>query len=314
MKIAPILHIGYHKTGTTFLQNNIFNSGNYDFQVMWGKGEAIEKIVMPHPMRFDAGDARRDFFSELDNNRIPVITHEALSGVPNAGIYYGFQVADKLKIIFGDAKIIIGIREQKSMIRSMYGQYIVRGGVKNLENFLGCGNSRLGFRPVCRLDHFEYDLLISYYIKLFGVENVLCLPIEILRINKQKYMEMLLDFTHASGSAQADLPPINVGRGAFVMEMERKINHVLKLESYQFERYKDYPISIRIKNRILRLSQKYLPKSLNANRESEYRDLIKEFVGSYFKESNKLTASITGIDLQELGYDMNPHGALRNFP
>jgi hypothetical protein len=283
---------------------NAFTSNAYNFKRLWVDGAAIEKIVLTHPMRFDADAIRQEFFLAADGPGIPVISHEALSGTPSMGRYYGFEVADRLKSIFGEAKIIIGIREQKSIIRSLYDEYIIRGGTQNLEQFIGTKLDRPGYRPLCRIDNFEYNLLISKYIDLFGKSNVIVMPLEILRTNKDCYMRMLLDFTGAEGPVQADHPPRNVGRGAFVMEIERRINHVLKFDNAQFSDYKDYPLSIRLKNRSLRIAQKYLPKNLNANREKRYKALISQFVGPYFQGSNTQTARITGLDLEALGYDM----------
>jgi len=44
------------------------------------------------------------------------------------------------------------------MIRSTWGEYVRKDGEWPLEEFIGPGEGKPGFRPICRLDHFEYSL------------------------------------------------------------------------------------------------------------------------------------------------------------
>ena len=47
---APLIHIGYHKTATTFLQQELF-ADDRTFQAPWKpqSAEAIEHFVLTHP-------------------------------------------------------------------------------------------------------------------------------------------------------------------------------------------------------------------------------------------------------------------------
>lgn len=48
--VAPLIHIGYHKTATTFLQEELFTDTER-FVTPWGPqaGQAIEHFVLEHP-------------------------------------------------------------------------------------------------------------------------------------------------------------------------------------------------------------------------------------------------------------------------
>jgi hypothetical protein len=302
----PLIHIGLHKTGTTFLQANVFSAPGSCFRQVWSFGEIAERIILPHPMRFDPAAQRADFDRAFDRafdgRGVPVVSHEALSGVPSAGRYHGFEVAGRIHAIFPDARILIGVREQRSMIRSLYDEYVVRGGVDTAEDFLGVGLIRTGFRPLCRLDHFEYDLIWRRYAELFGPENVLVAPLERLGLDQSAYLARLCAFSGVPDMTLADLPRRNVGRGALTMEIERRLNHVIRFKRGRFEGYGAYPWPIRARNRFLRLFQRAIPARFHARRERKLRALIAEIVGDSFAPSNRRLAEATGLDLADLGY------------
>jgi len=135
MKI--IIHVGLHKTGTTFFQNQIFN-----------------KIPNAKLIR------RPNFTTPLQKNKMNIISSEALSGAPyvrsNAKIR--FIIADRLKSCFPDAKIIIGIREKKSWLKSLYSQFIRNGGIYDFDSWL---------EKVVDKDYLDQDSYIDYLKSLF---------------------------------------------------------------------------------------------------------------------------------------------------
>lgn len=304
--MRPLVHIGLHKTGTTFLQRNIFGAPQTPLHQVWGFGEIVERVILPHPMRFDAAAHRAAFdaaWNALSDGRgVPVISHEALSGVPSAGRYNGHEIAGRLHEIFPDARIVIGIREQRAMIRSLYDEYVTRGGSESLEDFLGVGIVRPGFRPTCRMDHFEYDMHWRRYATLFGPGNVLVAPLELLARDQTAYLARLFAFTGVEVPASAGLPPRNVGRGALTLECERLLNHVIRINRGRYEDYAAYPWPYRARNRLLRLIQRAAPARWHARRERRMHALIAGIAGEGFAASNRRLAELTGLDLAALDY------------
>lgn len=122
-----IIHIGLHKTGTTFLQQNYFPN--------------IENVELINSHRF---------FHTLGikkTNNVKLLSNEGLSGVPwnedwikgksnSFQWIYSFEDAIKnLLIIFNQPTIIIVFRKHGDLLVSLYKQYIQEGGVLSLGEF-----------------------------------------------------------------------------------------------------------------------------------------------------------------------------------
>ena len=106
------IHTGYHKTGTTFLQHQIF--------------ERIPKVNYLHTFN-------NNF--KIKKDRVNIISDESLTGSPYRGGKATDQyiIADKIKKIFPDANIIITTRKTNGWLPSLYSQYIRNGGTKIYE-------------------------------------------------------------------------------------------------------------------------------------------------------------------------------------
>ena len=60
-------------------------------------------------------------------------------------------------------------------------EYILAGGTLPLEVYVGRGDEPLGVMPIMHPDYLEYDRVIGYYQGLYGNENVLVMPMEMLK-------------------------------------------------------------------------------------------------------------------------------------
>ena len=306
-----LLHIGFHKTGTTFLQDHVFEPPNRGFSSPWSVvgGEAVEHFVLPHSGRYSAGTVKSEFVAAVaelgrDEKAVPVISHEDLCGYPAMHRYYGWDVAGRLKESFPDAQVLIGIREQKSMIRSTWGEYVRKDGEWPLEEFIGTGEDNPGFRPICRLDHFEYSLLVNRYIDLFGKENVLVLPYELLRNDAVAYEQAVHDFCGTGVTADVVHPASNVGLGALTLAIQRRLNRFAKVPPLWAGDRIALPSSYRAKMRLVRLLQRVIPSAWHDREDRKIRAYITEVVGSKFKESNRELSETCGLDLAAYGYDV----------
>lgn len=82
------IHIGFHKTGITFLQDFLFSNDSKGFSSPWTvqSGEAIKHFVTSQPERFEPRQTRMEFLSAVEKNGteelVNVISHENLSGYP----------------------------------------------------------------------------------------------------------------------------------------------------------------------------------------------------------------------------------------
>jgi Sulfotransferase domain len=303
----PVVHIGYHKTGTTFLQKKVFNSRNKGFLATWtvDTGDAIQNFVLTHPKRFHPEQVREKFLATLDDNTlVPVISHEDLCGYPVYERYYGFEAAKNIHATLPEAKIIISVREQKSAIRSLYGQYVRQDGQWPLRTFIGTGTEPAGFMPIFRLDHFEYHLLIQHYIELFGQQNVLVLPFERLLQSPIEFEQSIHDFAGSGGVAEQVMPPALVGFGAATLSILRRSNHFVKRPPDWNGDWSRVPFVDKARERLIDFVDPLIPKPVHDKCDQKLREFITERVSGYYVESNNLLNDMCGGVLNDLGYEL----------
>ncbi|SPH23619.1 hypothetical protein DEA8626_02685 [Defluviimonas aquaemixtae] len=167
-----LLHIGYHKTATSWMQQRLFVPEHGYFQIA-RHAEVWRHVVAPHGLLFDPAGMQeviRDGMAEVPEGKVPVISSEILSGHPFFGGMASDDYARRLKAIAPDARILISVRSQTRILTSVYMQYLLRGGTMSPQLFFA-GDPELGFHGF-RPEHFEYHRLIGLYQELFGEENV----------------------------------------------------------------------------------------------------------------------------------------------
>lgn len=302
MSVArPLVHIGYHKTGTTWLQQTLFGDARAGFCVPWsaGRAEAVARFVVPDLPRFDPVRARSALASGLEwadaRGLVPVLSHERLSGQPLRGIQDGYETAARLHAALPEARVLICVREQRSMLRSLYRQFVKRGGRESIEEFIGDGSSVPGFTPVFRLGHLDYDLMIDRYQSLFGEDRVLVLPFEELRRGAREFATRIVDFAESGGMPSEDEPPRNVGLRGTALGFYRALNRYAPPAWHRPGAVPGLWLG--------RLVGGFTPKVVNTRLEASLAATIARRVSGRFSASNHRTARLTGLDLGGLGYD-----------
>jgi len=189
-----IVHIGFHKTATTWLQDSVFPfikdvnylgiSSHIKKEIKW-----VCTLRRELPQKIDIAGIREKI-SKLEKESIVLLSDERFSGHMLTG-QGAIDYADRIREISNNIKVIICIRRQVDMWESIYRQYIKEGGCHTFKEFYeeeGCGSDFF------YLGNLEYSNLVSYYIKLLGRKNVLVIPYEKLVINKKKFLEQIMDF------------------------------------------------------------------------------------------------------------------------
>lgn len=305
---STFVHIGFHKTGSSFLQANIFSSEEQPFCCPWtvDSGEAIEYFILTHPCRFEPEKIRQHFSKDVLNtqhkNAVPTISHEALSGNAIKGKYYGFDVAAKLKAVFPSARILIVIREQRSMLRSSYNQYVMQGGMFGIEDFIGSDLKRVGFSPTFRLDYLEYDLLINKYVEYFGRDSVLVMPYEDFRANPSSFLSKIYDFVGVEAVSSVSSTAVNASLGAATVEVRRLLNSLPGRLPPMWMDHASMPLLWRLKQRLCLYIDKIMPSYLSRRAENYVKQYISTHVGNYYVESNQRLQAYVDSPLEEIGY------------
>jgi len=159
-----IVHVGYPKTGSTFLQKDVFPK--------------IKNV------NFLTNDLNNFDFKNVKKDKLNILSREGLFGLPHeSDLKTGYQRINEIKKNFPDAHIILIIREKKPWIKSLYKQYITGGGKYNFKKWF-LNNFDLGF--------LDYEKNIKYLEKNF--KQVLVLKFENLKKDPDKFVKDICDF------------------------------------------------------------------------------------------------------------------------
>lgn len=306
-RASTLVHVGYVKTATTFLQRMVFSGVNGDFELAAGaatRGQIVHNILLADDYSFDAEKVRNrmEAFAApvRARGKLPVWSEEMLLGNPPSPRYDGFSNARKIHAVYPDAKVLITIRRQQSMALSLYREYVLGGGRMHIESFIGTGEEPVGYSPVLRTYFLHYDRAISHYRNLFGAEKVLVLPQEMLAQNPAQYIDKLSEFTGYGISADIRPEPVHVGESYPALALRRRLNRLVVKESRQKGRQGLDALA----NRIVRLCNRLVPVRLNTELARGYRSVVEARYNSMFADSNREVARMTDLNLADYGYDM----------
>ena len=189
------IHIGYHKTATTWMQRLLFVP-EHGYYPLAKHDQIFEHVIGPHGLRFDPGPMRQIIASGLEKmpqTGIPVLSSELLCGNPFFGGRESDAYAERLKAIAPNARILISIRAQLQILPSIYMQYLSRGGTMSCKQFFE-GRAWRGYFTF-DAGHFEYDRLVARYQTLFGADNVHVLTQESIKADMAAAAQRLAEFS-----------------------------------------------------------------------------------------------------------------------
>ncbi|CUH80897.1 hypothetical protein TRM7557_03128 [Tritonibacter multivorans] len=296
-----LLHVGYHKTATTWMQKHLFLP-HHGYRQLLGHQEIFDKIVKPHGLRFDptpAQDAIAEAKAALTPGEVPVLSSEVLSGHPFQGGHESDVYAERLARIAPKARILISVRDQMRIIPSVYMQYLQRGGTMPFDQFYE-GTNRPGYFGFTD-EHFEYDVLVAHYQKLFGAENVYVLTQESLQVDMEQAARDLADFMGASlfSGLRPEAKRVHAaGYPEYAAPLLRRANHLQRstLNPCPIVNLGETPGGVyRLAGG---LSRRWPLKSLSGSKRPISAYVAKRFAGRYTAHNERLAELVTHpIDL-----------------
>jgi hypothetical protein len=319
------VHVGYPKAGSTWLQTNLFYHYDRGFFPLTdkdklpgrceflfshfvhdqGKPFSAQGRQLLSPFEFEAQGVI-DMLPGLDweHDGVPVFSSERLTGMPFSSGFDARFIADRLHAVFPDCRILIVFREQATMIRSVYFEYLKMGGIHSLPRYIRQHYDN--FVPYFSLNFFEFHCLIAYYQSLFGKDNVLAMPFEFFVQHPTGFLDRLAAFSGARivmdeldfGRAE------NPGENRWVAHATRKLSLLARASSANG--YSPF-FNSRIRSLVLAL-RRTLPRFVSDSTEADFgrRMLteVRETVSDYYAESNRKTSELTGFDLRSFGYNV----------
>lgn len=312
--MRALVHIGYHKTGTNWLQRHYF--GDPRTGTKWigksGKEHPVRQLVAARPFEFDASVSLAQFEPLLleveEAGLLPVVSFERLSGHPFSGGHDGREIATRLKAVFPEAKVLAVIREQRSMIVSTYKQYVKAGGPLSLPRFVSPPRSTSMRVPWFDLRQFEYEHLIRCYQSLFGKDRVLVLPFEQFTSEPRTFAAAIGRFAgHPLDDELLESLPYNDRSNPALSAIEVAVR---RRQNRLAERSELHPAPLFESRTVRNLSRLILrapidslvPDRLGERSEGSLRRSAEELVGGRYRESNRVTAQLTGLDLGGYGW------------
>lgn len=308
---APLIHIGYHKTASTFLQRRLFSDGQTGFRLAGGPGEMSQAFVTLNGFDFDPEQAAWRFAAALSgaskDGLVPVLSAERLSGMPHRGGYDSRAVADRLAASFPEARILVVIREQRDMLLSLYKTYVRMGGPATLEQYVLSSREVADRAALFRFDYLEYHRLVGHYQGLFGPDNVLVLPYELLVAAPRRFLVRVARFSGSPveakwAAAQVRAASVNVSPSPAAIRLRRHLN-----KWYVRGLYNPSPIlpvsthagpARALDARIDRA----VPKRFRLSGTSRWLRFVEQATEGRYEKSNAATQRLTGLDLGRFGY------------
>lgn len=300
MSDGPLIHIGFSKTATTFVQSCFFarHPGlNYlgqpatdDDVVEFMREVRWRDSLQYNPSRvralFDAG-----FAPAMAGGKLAAISNEGFSII--SGTDRGL-VAQRLHDFFPEARIMITIREQMRYVESLY-HALTEPEYKQLRAFptfarfvredLGLNQARSHIHGAC------YDPLVAHYQSLFGKDKVLVLPMEYLRADAGGFFEAICAFAGID-TWQPVNRPVNARVSRRQLRVARWASRSWLLRGAMLGVQRAWPRGWR------KLVSMGPPATVT------WPAGLREQARALYAPSNARLAQLTGIDLASLGYTM----------
>lgn len=297
-RLRPLVHIGFHKTASTWLQQCVFVP--HRGYAPLGRAGITESLLAVHPLAFDPAVVRGHLVAPPDH-RVGVLSMERLSGHPVIGGADAVELGRRVAAVLPQARILVVVREQAAWLRSYWATYVNQGGDKSLREFL---------RPRARVDtapgwdpvHLEYDRTIRLYQGLFGVDAVLVAAQEQVRADPARFTRDLDAFAGVPDAPEPDPSPVHTRPRPVVTAGRRAVNTLLVRDRARRNGLAVGSPTTRAAYRLVGTASRVIPRSIDAAVEARWTATVVEAAEGRYEESNARTASLTGLPLARLGY------------
>ena len=187
-----IIHLGLHKTGTTFLQRNVF--------------------PFSKEINYIYGDKLRNL--NIVEDKVNVLSGEWLSGTPHEPepVSRRYELAYSLSILFPNAKILLVLRNKDDWVNSIYKQYVLSGGKEKKKKFV---------EYIFDDGYLKFVEYIFYLKDLFN--DVKIMYYEDLKNNPNKFLSDLFSFLRVKNFRVKNIG-VNVSYSDRQIEIIRLLN------------------------------------------------------------------------------------------
>jgi hypothetical protein len=308
----PIVHIGYHKTATTWFQKAFYPFvRNARFIPRERVRAAFLEVGAFH---FDPAKALAELGT--DGGERVALCEEGLSGyLHNGGLggHLSRAVAERLASVFPDARIVIFIRSQPSIVAATYEQYVRGGGTHSLRRYAFAGNYLKGARsefhraPRFTFDHYEYGPLIAWYRELFGAANVHVYPFEAFRKDSRTFLEAFARELELEVDIEAlSMRSTNRAYGLRVMDIVRLLNLLTSRTVIDKQYLAHIPFWYGLVRGIGEGLNALPWLGASAGARAVLGEDVHDWIRQRYWRSNRALIDATGLPLVAYGYPVDP--------
>lgn len=302
----PLVHVGLHRTGSSWFQRKVLDGRDgRPRNAVQDRSVSTAKLVLPRDLDFDPGATRgwlADAFARSEaEGSPPVISNERFSGNPAAGWHDAERTAHRLHDVAPQARILLIVREQEDLLRSIWRQQVRIGSICSLEDFLRpleVGDHRL---PAFDPEFLRFDRYVGLLDEIFGRDSVLVLPFELLRRDMVDYLGRIESFSGFAFPPPAPGGPVYASPPHLECDVRRRMNLLTTRSS--LHRSPPFPWAASLGNRVASIFGRMATRRGEARRTRRARRLIDARLADLDLEtSNRRLAERTGIDLGGLGW------------
>lgn len=282
MKI-DFIHLGYHKTASTWFQ--LFGYGNHPDIFLLNDPKSprykifMNEFVYPDDFKF----CHDKFYKRISKTNI--FTSKKLTGICEENLTGNFwtgrnsdTLLNRISNHFSEPKIILCIREQRSMFTSLYLNYIKHGGNLSASKLVNepCFDGFLIF------DKLKYSNYLTKLYNLFDSNNILIYTYEEFLNYPDIIYCKICNFLGIK-SIHIQNKRVNHSRGLITLQIERILN---KLGYHNRYTKKAFDICSQFDLRVTNISSVIPQQTLSE--WSKCNDLITEITALELKKFNYL--------------------------
>lgn len=313
-----LVHIGLRKAGNNWLRESVFGPEGNAFWVPGDPAtpgrlrvrEFTRKLFIDEKGRllpdedFDAAALREELAPlVVPPGKCATFVAARLGGHPLSNGFDRRQLCDRIKQVFPNARILILIREQRSMILSSYIQHLESGGADSLRQYID--GEWESAQPALTSHFFKYDRLIRIYHSTFGPENVLTLPMEMIGAMPQTFIDRICAFADV---AAPDDVPFHVKSNARTvyfpyLALRRLVPFIRSSRGNAFSpSLFGRKLGRRVHMRLVDGMSMVTPRALDRRAKERLEKEVEAITQDTYVVSNRETEKLIGIDLGTFGY------------
>lgn len=304
--IAPLIHIGLHRTGSTWFQTRVLDGRDgRPVNAIPDRAASTARLVLARDLDFDLEKTRQwldaQFRQASDSGSAPVLSNERLSGNPAAGWHDFEPTIARLAALAPTARILMVVREQHDLARSIWLQQIRIGhpaGVRDFWRPAASGDHRL---PVPDPGFLRFDRVVAHLDRVIGRDRVLVLPYELLQRDTPAFLARIEAFSGIRFPPPPDDGPVFAAPSTLEAAVLRRVNRWSVRSS--LNRAPAVPGLEAPGRRLARFAGRCATRAGERLRRTRIAAVIEDRLdGLDLAASNRRLASRLDIDLGELGW------------